>query len=96
MALFAAAPLLVLYLLTHSSWLKTQLPDSKEMAVLYLIVLPVAWFAVVMGLHAWVAPIRHRLRCTSCRHRLVGPEFKRAVDTGHCPACGNAIAEEGA
>lgn len=93
MALFAASPLLVLYVLTHSSWLKTQLPESKEMAVVYLIVLPLAWFACIMALHSWIATRRHDLHCSQCRVRLAGRDYERAMRAGGCPSCGAKIGE---
>jgi hypothetical protein len=59
-AFFGYSPLIVLYLLTHSGWLKQQLPQSKELAVLYLVVLPIGWFALLMWLHGRFAPRWHR------------------------------------
>jgi hypothetical protein len=85
------APLISLYLLTHSSWLKTQLPQSKELAVLYLVVVPIAWFALLVLLHRWLGPLWHRLRCPQCAHALVAGEFERAMERGACPRCGTAL-----
>jgi len=92
-AFFGYAPLIVLYLLTHSSWMKKQLPESKEMAVLYIIVLPILWFAAVIWLYRSVGPRRHKLLCTDCGHPLVANDFKRAIERGVCPACGSAVVE---
>jgi hypothetical protein len=94
-AFFGYAPLIVLYLLTHSSWMKKQLPASKEMAVLYIIVLPILWFAAVTLFYRWLGPRRHRLRCAHCTHAIVGPDFKRAMERGVCPACGTAVVATG-
>jgi DNA-directed RNA polymerase subunit RPC12/RpoP len=63
------------------------------MAVLYLIVLPIAWFALVMLLHGWLGPLRHRLRCPQCSYALVAREFERAVERGACPRCGARLLE---
>ena len=90
-AFFGYAPLIVLYLLTHSSWMKQQLPESKELAVLYIIVLPIFWFTAVTLFYRWLGLRRHRLRCPSCGHALVGDNFKRALERGACPACGSAV-----
>lgn len=90
-AFFGYAPLIVLYLLTHSSWMKKQLPESKEMAVLYIIVLPILWFAAVTLFYRWLGPRRHRLRCANCTHAIVGTDFKRTIERGVCPACGAAV-----
>ena len=90
-AFFGYAPFIVLYLLTHSSWMKKQLPESKELAVLYIIVLPMLWFAAVTLSYRWLGPRRHWLRCSNCGHALVGTDFKRAVERGSCPACGSPV-----
>jgi hypothetical protein len=90
-AFFGYAPLIVLYLLTHGSWMTKQLPESKEMAVLYIIVLPILWFAAVTLLYRSVGPRRHKLRCPACSHALVASDFKRALESGVCPACGSAV-----
>lgn len=90
-AFFGYSPLILLYLLTHSSWLKTQLPQSKELAVLYLIVLPLAWFALLMWAHQRLAPRWHRLRCPKCAHALVADDYRRTMDRGACPACGATV-----
>lgn len=92
-SLVGFAPLLVLYVLTHSSWLKTQMPASKEMAVLYLIVLPLCWFAFVMLLHGAWAPARHGLRCGGCGARWVGRNYELTARDGHCVSCARDIAE---
>lgn len=92
-AFFGYSPLIVLYLLTHSSWMKKQLPESKELAVLYIIVLPILWFAAVTLLYRWLGPRRHGLRCPGCAQPLVASDFKRAVERGVCPACGSAVVE---
>ncbi len=92
-AFFGYSPLIVLYLLTHGSWLKTQLPQSKELAVLYLVILPIAWFALLMLLHRWLGPLRHRLRCPHCSRPLVAREFDEAIQRGACPRCGAALLE---
>lgn len=92
-AFFGYSPLIVLYLLTHGSWLKTRLPASKELAVLYLVILPIAWFALLMSLHRALGPRRHRLRCPQCALPLVAGELERALERGVCPRCGEALLE---
>jgi hypothetical protein len=94
-AFFGHAPLILLYVLTHGSWLKTQMPQSKELAVLYLVILPIAWFALLMLLHRWLGPLRHRLRCSQCSHALVAREFERTIERGACPQCGATTFEPG-
>lgn len=90
-AFFGYSPLIALYLLTHSGWLKQQLPQSKELAVLYLVVLPIVWFASLMWLHGRFAPRWHRLRCPKCAHALVADDYRRTMDRGACPACGATV-----
>lgn len=92
-AFFGYAPLIVLYLLTHGGWLKTQLPASKALAVLYLVIVPIAWFAVLTLLHRWLGPRRHRLRCPQCAHPLVARVAERSLEHGSCPQCGTTLFE---
>ena len=51
-AFFAYAPLLVLYVMTHTSYLRAVLPPSKNLQVLYLIVIPVGWAVLLVSLSA--------------------------------------------
>jgi hypothetical protein len=55
----ACAPLLVLYVAIHTKYLRPYIPESKSADVFVLIVLPSAWFAVVMGLHRWLRSRRY-------------------------------------
>jgi hypothetical protein len=84
----ACTPLLMLYLLIHTKYLRPYIPESKSADVFVLIVLPSAWFAVAMGLHHWLGPLRHRLRCPGCARRLVGKPMEFAADEGRCDRCG--------
>ena len=88
-------PLLLLYLLVHTKYLRPYVPESKGAAVLVLIVLPFTWFGLVMLLHRWLGPIRHRLRCPSCAHPLTGRARKVAVETGRCEQCEATLPEDG-
>lgn len=80
-------PLLLIYLLVHTRYLRPWLPESREAELVVLLLLPAAWFAAVMLLHGWWAPARLGLRCPRCRHRLVGRAFMDAMSTGQCDSC---------
>ena len=90
-AFFGYAPLLVLYVMTHTSYLRTLLPPSKNLQVLYLIVIPIAWFALLMLAQARIGIARHGLACPECDHRLLDKELKKSSDRGACNHCGAPI-----
>jgi hypothetical protein len=80
-------PLLVIYLLVHTRYLRPWLPQSREAQVVVLLLIPAAWFAAVTLLHRWLAPARLGLQCPRCRQRLVGMAFTDAMSTGQCDSC---------
>ena len=90
-AFFGYSPLLVLYVMTHTSYLRTLLPPSKNLQVLYLIVIPIAWFAVLMFAQARIGLARHKLECPECRHKLLDRELKKTIERGGCSRCGAAL-----
>jgi hypothetical protein len=81
------APFLVIYLLVHTRYLGPWLPQSREADLVVLLVLPTLWFAVVMLVHAWLAPGLLGLRCARCGHRLLGKSYADALSTGYCDRC---------
>ena len=90
-AFFAYAPLLVLYVLTHTSYLRTVLPPSKNMQVLYLIVIPVAWAVLLVFAQRKLGVRRHKLACPECGHTLLDKELKKSIERGACSQCGASI-----
>ena len=91
-AAFGLAPLMVLYVLSHTTYLRPYVPHSKGLAVVVLILVPSAWFGLVMALHAVLGTRRHGLRCPACGARLVGTRYRNALDHGCCDRCGTALA----
>jgi len=91
-AAFGFAPLMVLYVLSHTTYLRPYVPHAKGLAVVVLILVPLAWFGLVMGLHAALGTRRHGLRCPACGVRLVGARYRYALDHGCCDRCGTALA----
>jgi len=85
------APFLVIYLLVHTRYLEPWLPKSREADLVVLIVLPAAWFAMVMLLHGWLAPRILSLRCAHCGQRLLGKSYTDALSTGQCDRCRAAV-----
>ena len=80
-------PLLIIYLLVHTRYLRPWLPPSHEAQLVVLLLVPAAWFAAVMLLHGRSAPARLGLVCPGCRRRLVGMAFTDAMSTGQCGSC---------
>jgi hypothetical protein len=93
-AAIACAPLLILYVLVHTPYLRPYVPESKSVAVVVLILIPCAWFAFVLLLHGWLGPVRHGLRCPRCAQRLVGNAYKVASETGACGRCGAVLVND--
>jgi hypothetical protein len=87
-------PLLVIYVLVHTRYLNPWLPQSRGGELVVLLLLPAAWFAAVMLLHAWLAPPRLGLQCPKCRHRLLGRAFIDAMSTGQCDSCRAAVVSD--
>lgn len=80
-------PILALYVLTHTRYLRPYVPESKGMAVVALIVIPISWLvATAYGYRAY-GPRLHGLVCRNCGHRLVDDAAKAVQGTGRCPQC---------
>jgi hypothetical protein len=88
---FGFAPLLVLYVLTHTKFLRPYVPEDKTLAVAELIVVPFGWAAAVILFYRWWGPRRHELRCPSCSRSLVDAACKHALETGRCGGCGTQL-----
>lgn len=86
-ALLGWVPLLVLYLFSHTRYLRPYVPESKGLAVVVLIVIPLAWLLGTAWAYRRLGPSLHRLRCPGCGARLVDDAFKSAAATGRCAAC---------
>ncbi len=80
-------PLLLVYALVHTTYLRPYLSTDKSVEVLELLGLPFTWLAIVTLLHRRFGPARHGLVCETCGARLTGPTFKTALETGHCARC---------
>jgi len=91
-AAFGYSPLLLLYGLVHTKYLRPYVPESKGQAVLVMIVIPILWFALLMLLHRGLGPLRHKLRCPACGQRFVGDEYRATLETGRCVRCAEELA----
>jgi len=91
-AAFGYSPLLLLYVLVHTKYLRPYLPESKGQAVLVMIVIPILWCALLMMLHRWLGPLRHKLRCPACGQRFVGGEYQATLEAGRCGRCAAELA----
>lgn len=85
------APLLALYVLTHTKYLRPFVPESKGMAVVVLIVLPFSWMLGVVLAYRRLGPAMHGLRCPQCASPLVDETARQVAEAGTCPACGAAL-----
>lgn len=88
------APFLVIYLLVHTRYLGPWLPQSRAADLVVLILLPAAWFALVMFVHGWLAPGLLGLRCASCGHRLLGESYFAVLATDQCNECNAPVISE--
>lgn len=95
-AVLAVAPVLALYLLLHTPWLRSWLPANRELAVLLLIGLPGGWLFGVMRLYRRLAPGLMGLRCPGCGLAWVDEAATAALETGRCGGCGAALTRQGA
>ncbi len=86
-ALLGWVPLLVLYVFSHTKYLRPYVPDSKGLAVVVLIVIPLAWLLGIAWAYRRVGPGVHGLVCPGCHARLVDDAYKSAAATGRCARC---------
>lgn len=86
-AVIGAAPLLSVYFLVHTPWLKGFLPDAKFLAVLILFFVPLGWLMAVTRLYARWGATHYGLRCPECNEALLGEAFRKANQTGACRRC---------
>jgi hypothetical protein len=89
-----AAPCLLLYVSIHTRYLRPYVSENKSVAVLQLILLPIAWFAAVTLLYRWLGPLRHRLQCPRCGAPLTGKALDMAVETHQCGQCGAQLVSD--
>jgi hypothetical protein len=84
-------PLLLLYVMIHTTFLRSYEPASKAAQVLVLIVVPFSWFALVVLTYRWLGPAVHKLVCPGCGDRLVDETYEVALETGCCPRCRSPV-----
>ena len=88
-----ALPLLAVYLLVHTRWLKPYLQDHKHLMVALMIVVPLGWlFGVAQG---WkrLAPRWLGLDCPACRSTRLAREARSPDDADRCPDCDHPLFE---
>jgi predicted RNA-binding Zn-ribbon protein involved in translation (DUF1610 family) len=90
-AVVGYTPLLVLYAMTYTSYLRALLPPSKNMQLLYLIVIPGAWAVLLTFTQRRLGLRRHKLACPDCGHKLIDRELKKSIERGACSQCGAPI-----
>lgn len=88
-----ALPLLAVYLLVHTRWLKPFLQDHKHLVVALLIVVPLAWLLALARGWKRLGPGWLGLRCSACGASLAEQAAPRDGDVAPCPACGKAAVE---
>lgn len=83
-----AAPLLTVYVLLHTRYLRAFLPESKHLSALILICVPLGWlYGITRIYRAWGA--RHfGLQCPRCGAALVENGVRRGTDRDACRKCG--------
>jgi hypothetical protein len=90
------APLLLLYLMVHTKYLRPLLPEDKTAQVGVLIGLPALWFGCVIGLYRWLGPRAHGLQCPGCGAAMLGKALGAALATGQCSRCHAPVVAAGA
>ena len=90
-AVLGWVPLLVLYVFSHTKYLRPYVPDSKGLAVVVLIVIPMTWLLGIAWAYRRVRPAAHGLVCPGCHARLVDDAYKSAAATGRCARCDAAV-----
>ena len=90
------APFLLIYLLVHTKYLRPYVPESKQAAVGVLILLPGAWFGIVMLLLSALGPKLARLTCPRCAAALTGTARQHALEEGSCSRCGTRLVAQSA
>ncbi|MCU0974735.1 MAG: hypothetical protein MUC71_00285 [Steroidobacteraceae bacterium] len=86
-----AMPLLSVYFLVHTPYLKGFLPGAKFLAVLILFFVPLGWLLAVTRLYERWGATRYGLRCPHCGEALLGQALRRAINRGSCLRCGGEV-----
>lgn len=89
-----AAPLLAVYFLVHTPYLKDFLPDAKFLAVLILFFVPLGWLMALTRLYARWATRRYGLQCPDCGEALLGEALRKALNKGACRRCGAGVVSD--
>jgi hypothetical protein len=94
-AVIATLPLLGVYLLVHTPWLKAGMQDHRHLVVALLIGVPLAW------LLAWVQGWRRfgprwvGLGCAACAEARDAASRAGAAAPARCAACGATLVDDG-
>lgn len=84
-------PLLAVYLLVHTRWLKPYLQDHKHLVVVLMIVVPLAWLFGLARVWRQFGPRWLRLACTACGGTLADAPPAHGDAGGRCPHCGATL-----
>lgn len=90
-AVLGAAPLLAVYVLIHTPWLKPHLPETRWLAVVILFFVPLGWLWAVMRLYVAFGARRHGIACPGCGAPFTDAALRAALRTGDCPRCGVTV-----
>lgn len=90
-SVIGAAPLLSMYALLHTPYLRAFLPDSKLLSVFVLFFVPLGWFFAAMRSYAWWGARHFGLQCPRCGASLVNEASRQGVKRDACRSCGTKI-----
>lgn len=87
----AAAPLLSVYVLLHTPYLRAFLPESKLLSLFILFFVPLGWLLGAMRAYATWGRRHFGLQCSGCGASLVEHGPRQGVDRVVCRRCGTEI-----
>lgn len=92
-AVLGALPLLAVYLLVHTPWLKAGMQEHKHAVVALLILVPLGWLLLLVQGWRRFGPRWLGLGCATCAEALLAPGGGGATAPSRCAACGAALAD---
>jgi hypothetical protein len=90
-AAIGAAPLLSVYFLLHTPYLRAFLPESKLLSLFVLFFVPLGWMLGVTRLYRWWGVQHFDLQCSRCGSALVDDGVRRGRDQDACRKCGAEV-----
>ena len=93
-AILGAAPLVAVYVLIHTPWLKPHLPEARWLAVVILFFVPLGWLWALTRLYAAIGARRHGIACPGCGLAFLDAALRAVLRTGDCPRCGAPVVSD--